>query len=173
MYKHTRDSVWKCMIECGADRLPINLAEICRHFNIKIIKNSTLDINRLKSNEHAVNIFIRGKCYIIVNDSDTIQTQRFSIAHEIGHIFMGRSSGEQEAEKFAMNLLAPACVLWGLDIHKRKEIAEICGISEETAKKRATRMRILYKREKFLKSDIEKKVFEQFKGYIEESKKTQ
>ncbi|MDE5583669.1 MAG: ImmA/IrrE family metallo-endopeptidase [Ruminococcus sp.] len=172
VYKHTRDSAWKCIIDCGVDSLPVNLSKICRHFDIKIVKNSSLGINRLRSNEHAVNIFIDRKCYIIVDDSDTMQTQRFSIAHEIGHIFMGKSAGEPEAEKFAMNLLAPACVLWGLDLHKKQDIAEICDIPEESAKKRAVRMRVLYKREKFLTSDMEKKVFEQFKPYIADHLKT-
>ena len=80
------------------------------------------------------------------------------------------NSQEYEAERFAMNLFAPACVLWGLDIHKAEDIAKICNISKQSAKKRADRMRTLYKRNKFLSSDLEKQVYQQFKKFIEENK---
>lgn len=55
-------------------------------------------------------MLISGKYYIIVDDSETIQAQRYSILHEVGHILMGNAS-EYEAERFTIGVLAPACVL--------------------------------------------------------------
>ena len=73
---------------------------------------------------------------------------------------------ENEANSFALRLLAPACVLWGLDLHEPRQIATICDISLQTAEIRAKRMKILYKRNKFLSSPLEKQVYENFKEFI-------
>lgn len=68
---------------------------------------------------------------------------------------------------FASRLLAPACVLWGLNFHTAEEIAKVCNISITAAQIRAERMDMLYKRNKFLISPLERKVYEQLKGFID------
>lgn len=103
----------------------------------------------------------------------------------MGHIFLGHALInnqylrtvdvskpiiETEADMFASRLLAPACVLWGLDIHSPEDISRICGISYTAAKIRAERMKILYKRNKFLTSPLEQQVYEQFKDFIQENR---
>lgn len=113
-------------------------------------------------------MFINGQWYIIVDDSDCITVQRYSIAHEIGHILMGKDISEYEAERFAIDILAPACVLWGLDLHTAKDISETCNISISAGQIRAKRMEILYNRNKFLISSLERQVFEQFFEFIEQ-----
>ena len=104
--------------------------------------------------------------------------------HEVGHIVMkhiqDKPEYEYEAERFAIDILAPACVLWGLNIHDPKNIKKLCNISITSAKKRADRMEILYKREQdflnkyghscFLQSQLERQVFKQFRSFIEEQK---
>lgn len=37
--------------------------------------------------------------------------------------------------RFAINILAPACVLWGLNIHDPIDIEKLCNISITSAKK--------------------------------------
>ena len=102
--------------------------------------------------------------------------QRYTIAHEIGHILIGKDSSEYEAERFAIGILAPACVLWGLDIHEPEDISRLCNISITSAKIRAERMKLLYKREQeflqkygrscFLQLPLEQKVYKQFQDFI-------
>ena len=110
---------------------------------------------------------------------------RFTVAHELGHLVLGHvapgqvtvinrdptktdSPLETAANQFAARLLAPACVLWGLGTYAAEEISELCHISVQAAKYRAKRMEILYKRNKFLTSPLERDVYEQFKPFIEE-----
>lgn len=81
-----------------------------------------------------------------------------------------RPTIEQEADVFAARLLAPACVLWGLDIHTAREISELCDISLTAAQVRAERMEILYSRNKFLTSPLEKKVYSNFQSYIQQKR---
>ena len=68
---------------------------------------------------------------------------------------------------FASRLLAPACVLWALNARTPEEIAALCQISHQAAKFRAERMAILYERNRFLSSPLERKVYDQFKEFIE------
>ena len=73
---------------------------------------------------------------------------------------------EQAANRFAADLLAPACVLWGLDLHQAEDIARVCKISIQAAQFRAERMEILYQRNKFLLHPLERAVYRQFEPYI-------
>ena len=166
IYKNVRNSSWKCILECGINSLPTNLSQICKHYNIRIIRNSSLKENYLLTNEKAKNMFINGQWYIIVDNSDYITVQRYSIAHEIGHILLGKDISEYEAERFAIDTLAPACVLWGLNLHTAKDISEVCNISISAAQRRAERMEVLYRRNKFLSHPLERQVFQQFKQFI-------
>ena len=70
--------------------------------------------------------------------------------------------------EFTSNLLAPACVLWGLDIHTAEEISALCHISRQAAEFRAERMELLYERGKFLTSPLEQQVYDQFAPFIQE-----
>lgn len=184
IYKDVRDAAWKCLIDCKINRLPVNLKKITEKYNIKVIKNSS--INLLNPSENGASILYEKECFIVIDDENTLQRCRFTIAHELGHILLGhptrngyhartidkdRPEIEREADIFASRLLAPACVLWGLNLHTAEEIAKVCNISITAAKIRAERMDVLYKREKFLTSDLERNVYEQFKGFINNYKK--
>lgn len=144
--------------------------------------------------------------YFIFYDS-TVQPRerlRFTLAHELGHIVLEHlfqenvscRSGvtvwnrgevtepndfEKAANIFASRLLAPACVLWALNVHTPKEIAELCGLSNSASKVRAERMALLYQREQewlekynkscFGLSPNEKTVLKQFHDFIRGIKK--
>lgn len=128
-----------------------------------------------------------GEWVIVYDDSDSIGRKRFTIAHELGHILLGhplrdgtqhtrtfnldRPEIESEADMFAARVLSPACVLWALNLHTAQEIANVCGISYTAAQIRADRMKILYARQKFLTSPLERRVLEAFQPWIEQQKK--
>lgn len=97
--------------------------------------------------------------------------------HEIGHIVLGHTESdgrsdvdEYAAERFAIGVLAPACVLLGIGVKTAEEIADLCNISITSAKIREKRMQELYDRNKFLTSPLERQVFEQFSDFINSKK---
>lgn len=118
-YKRARNASWECLINCSIDKLPTDLSQICHHYGIRIIKNNNLTTNKLTEEERGKVVKIDNRDYIVVRDTDSIPTQRYTIAHELGHILIEQAS-EYEAERFAIGILAPACVLWGLKIKARR-----------------------------------------------------
>lgn len=175
LYKQSRNAAWQCLIDYHIDRLPVKVSEIARSAGIKLIANS--QVLNLPPNQSGRTIQEGNRWAIIFDDEDTPQRSRFTVAHELGHIFLGHSivtgyssQEEMEANVFASRLLAPACVLWALDIHSAEEIKELCNISISAASIRAERMKVLYARNKFLLSDLERRVYEQFLPFIQEKK---
>lgn len=138
------------------------------------VRKDVSDILRTDERGRVVNE--NGNLHIIVRDTPVPQ-KRYTIMHEIGHIVLGHTedSGnydvdEYAAERFAIGVLAPACVLWGIGVKTAEEIAKLCNISITAAKNREKRMDVLYARNKFLISPLEKQVFEQFTDFINNKK---
>jgi Zn-dependent peptidase ImmA (M78 family) len=139
----------------------------------------------LEEGVSGMSILEGGQWYIVYNDGENAGRRRFTIAHEMGHIFLGhelrgvhrrtfarvRPQEEIDADNFAVRLLAPACVLWGLNLHTAEEIQKACGLSKAAAENRAKRMEVLYERNKFLTSPLERRVYENFREWIERNKK--
>jgi len=184
IYKNVRNASWQCLIDYKIAALPVDLLKIASEAGIKILKNS--EVGELSGGESGICLLDGDIWYLVYDDEATVGRRRFTIAHEFGHIFLGhelltgyhgrtfnadKPQSEKEADMFAARLLAPACVLWGLDLHTGDEIAQVCNISMAAAKIRAERMALLYGRQKFLTDPLERKVYEQFKGYIERTKK--
>lgn len=185
VYQNVRDAAWQCLLDAGIKELPVSVTKIAQHFNVNIVKNSVH--GWLKPSQSGISYQTEsGEWLIVYDDSDSTGRKRFTIAHELGHILLGhqlregehhtrvfskdRPEIETEADVFAARILSPACVLWALDLHTAEEIMERCQISYTAAQIRAERMKILYARQKFLTSPIERKVFEIFKPWIEEQK---
>lgn len=183
LYKKARNASWQALIDNKIDSLPVDIIKIAIDNNITLIKDS--DAGELRPDEAGISIYDGNEWFIVYDDSLPLGRKRFTVAHELGHIFLGhplvagfhaRTTArvvpptENEANIFASRFLSPACVLWGLNIHSAADIAKICELSEEAAEIRAARMAELYKRNKFLISPLEQKVFEQFKGFINENK---
>lgn len=181
IYKNIRNSSWKCLLDFELTSLPIDILKITRSSGIKVIRNSMVD--DLLPGENGKAYFDGEQWIIIYNDSNPTELSRFTIAHELGHIFLGhelthkkyaqarefttKPKSEEQADQFAIRLLCPACVLWGLDLHTPNEIAKHCKVDMEIASIRANRMKTLYAREKFLTDPLEKEVFNRFNFYIQ------
>ena len=187
IYQDIRNSSWQCLIDCGIDNLPIDILKITRHHGIHVIKNSC--VNVLNKNEKGRSYFSGTDWHVVYDDSCPTQISRFTVAHELGHIFLKhelklleyghmrsinpKPLSEEQADKFAVRLLCPACVLWGLDLHTAEEIARHCRVDMSIAEKRARRMKTLYGRGKFLTSPLEHELYQQFLPYIKRSIYTQ
>lgn len=177
-YKKARNSAWQCLIDFNVTELPLKILGIAKNSGVKVVKNSEVNSLNGESGKSYIN---NNQWLIVYNDKESLQRCKFTIAHELGHIFLGhtlkneqyartfdltKSIEETEADIFASRLLAPACVLWGLDLHTPQEIASLCDISLQAAQIRSERMQILYERNKFLASPLERKVYENFKEFI-------
>ena len=140
-YKNARNAAWQCLLDFDIRELPVKPSTIAKQLGIKIIKNSS--INELSEGESGATYLINSKWYIVYNDTEPRQRSRFTVAHELGHILLGhimcdkhyartfdtsRPTIEQEADVFAARLLAPACVLWALNVHTPQDISELCDI---------------------------------------------
>ena len=163
------------LIDNEINVLPVDVVKISNNYGIDIIKNSIA--KELREDEFGISVFNGDNWYIVYDDVvGDISSRRFTIAHELGHILLGhplvagyhkrsrdKSSPiprtETEADSFASKLLAPACVLWGLNIRTAAKIEVACKIPSEYAKSRANRMRELYKRNKFLTHKLETKLY--------------
>nr|DAK14081.1 MAG TPA: IrrE protein [Caudoviricetes sp.] len=176
-YKNSRNLSWNILIKEKIIKLPVNIIDLCRHMGIAVkYYESTVD-NDGKS------MILNGVPVILVDKKCSVQRQRFTVAHELGHILLGHVGKcalfnrepsstdvpiEQAANIFASRLLAPACVLWGKNIHTASEISDLCGISRQSAEYRMERMNVLYQRNRFLTSPLERQVYEQFRPFIED-----
>lgn len=205
-YQQSRDLSWKILLQSKAEALPIKITDICKAYNVPVASYKSARKFLAKHNllclcedKDGFTLCRDGKCRIFFNSVCSPQRSRFTIAHELGHILLGHLSKSQkaiyayttinreptpgdlpeemQANIFASRLLAPACVLWGLNVKRAEDIMRFCDISYQSAHFRMKRMEELYKREQefqhkkgyscFLLSDIERQVFEQFQPYIE------
>lgn len=175
-YKKSRDLAWEVLLNERVCALPVNVSALCRQLGITVRLYEPIDDN---SGYSAV---LSGRPVIFVSSSEPVRRQRFTAAHELGHILNGDLGKyelvnrepspddnpiEQAANVFASRLLAPACVLWGIGVQSAKEISELCDISMPAAEFRWVRMKELYQRDKFLTSPLEREVFEQFRRFID------
>ena len=177
-YQNARDQVWALLIQQNIRELPVRVSGICRDLGMSV---KTLD--DAKSDGYSA--VVDGRPVIVISTACTVQRQRFTLAHELGHVILGHVDRyrlinrepspddnpiEQAANVFASRLLAPACVLWGCNAKTPEQIAELCDISLQAATYRAERMKLLYERGRFLTSPLERQVYEQFSNYIKHHK---
>lgn len=174
-YQNARDMTWKLLIDLDIRELPIKPGAICKALGIQVKFYTPTD------DSDGVSFIADQAPVIMVSNEVSLPRQRFTAAHELGHILLGHVGQyalvnrepttndnpiEQEANVFASRLLAPACVLWGCGAKTPEQIAELCDISNRAAQFRAERMELLYQRNKFLISPLERQVYRQFADYI-------
>lgn len=174
-YQTSRDLAWKILLNEGVKALPVSVNALCRQMGIEVYLYTPTD------GKDGYSIMTDGIPEIFISNRISPQRQRFTAAHELGHILLGHLGKydlvnrepspndnpiEQAANVFAARLLAPACVLWALNARTPEQIAALCNISLRSAAFRAERMELLWKRNKFLTSPLERQVYEQFGEFI-------
>lgn len=178
-YQNARNMAWQVLLQEKVTALPVDIVDLCHRMGIRVQYYTPTD-----ENDGHCTIFL-GCPRIVVSSECSLERQRFTIAHELGHILLGHvgraelvnrePSGtdnplEHDANVFASRLLAPACVLWALNVRRPEQIAALCRISYQAASFRAKRMELLYARDKFLTSSLERQVYAQFAEFIRSRK---
>ena len=179
-YKDARNASWQCILDFNVNKLPVIVTDIIKKSeNIRLFKDS--DVHMPEEGESG-KILHNGFFEIVYRDTEPSYRCRFTISHELGHIFLGhllintpvyrtfavRDDLESSANVFARDLLAPACVLHELQATTAEQIAKICNISMQAAKNRAERMQVLEARNKYYLHPLERQVRQQFEQFIEE-----
>lgn len=202
-YTNARDKAWQYLIRHRVSELPVDIFGLCRKDGISLVPYSSdlanklteiIGANELMTKTDGFAVKVRGTSVIFYDDATPIARQRFTVAHELGHIFcsgIGPSPTmrnkepsenddpeETVANMFAARILAPACVLWALGVRDAETTAELCKISITAAKWRYQRLTLLYEREErflrtrgsscFLMSPLERQVHLQFREYIQQ-----
>ena len=191
-YQKSRNAAWEILLACGAEKLPVDLNAVVRHLGVRVYAYSRgrellekAGLEAVARQASGLTFYSGDQPVILYNDGETPQRIRFTIGHELGHLVLGHvrpgehtrqnrepqpgdSPMEQAANRFAADLLAPACVLWGLDLHRAEDIAQVCKISIQAARFRAERMEILYQRNRFLLHPLERAVYQQFEPFLRE-----
>lgn len=183
-YKNDRDLAWKIILDTGIRNLPVKIVRVCNSFNIKV-----KGCNMESSGKTALSP--DGGYIILINSREPPKRQRFTCAHELGHILLGHvdelgkayrdpqtddNPYERDANIFASRLLAPAIILKDIGAFTAEDISRVCDISMEAARFRAERLNLLMKREQeFMKtknrscfgiSRYEREVEKQFTEFI-------
>lgn len=191
-YKTARDAAWRILLDCNVERLPVDLNLICKTLGVRttsyqanLVLIQRRNLSEIVARSDGLTFFAGDTPVIMYNETYTPERIRFTVAHELGHIVLGHVSPggvttanrepnpqdnpqETAANQFAARLLAPACVLWGLDLHTSEEIAQTCRISKQAAEFRVSRMNELYSRNRFLTSPLERRLYQRFIPFIKE-----
>lgn len=204
-YKKTRDNAWLLLLRHKVQTLPVDILDLCKRegitvrtfgfcrkkgiFNVLGLEPYTLDNDGFA-------LAIGGRGFIFYDESKTPQRQRFTIAHELGHIINGdvgpiptkrnREPSENDdsietyANIVAARIMSPSCVLWALKVSSPQEIEQLCFVSPQAAYWRYKRLVLLYERERewiskygkscFLQSPLEQQVFHNFEAYINQKR---
>lgn len=186
-YRKLRNSAWQCLADFKIDRLPIDIMKIAREAGVRIVENSS--VHELEDGEYGRSYYDGETWVIIFDDLQDIIILRFTIAHELGHFFLGHAlthtkyadvqqvskkpKAEEQADMFALRLLCPACVIKDLNVNSAEELAELCKIPMKWAKVRYDRMKELEGRNKFFTDPLEEKVYNNFREYLNSNTKKQ
>lgn len=189
-YKSSRNAAWQILVDNQVSKLPVRVSKLCKDLGIDIYLYTPTE-----QDSDGKSIIIDGRPAILVSELCSVQRQRFTAAHELGHIILGHIGKytlvngeptsednpiEQQANVFAARLLAPSIVLKELNVQSAEQIARICNISSQAAEFRWQRLQLLYKREEehfkkygrscFGLHPLERQVLKQFANYIQKKK---
>ncbi len=182
-YQNIRNSAWIFLLANKVNRLPIDLKEIAEKNGWELFvyehhkKLAHILEEKFPDLCDGWTSLYKDKVFIFFKGSRHEGRNRFTIAHEFGHLALHhikelkREEFEQEANMFAARILMPLCLLKECHVQTAEEIASLCRTSIESAQYRAERLKAVSTRNMFYKSPLERKVAIQFKNYIIEFNK--
>ena len=180
-YFDTRDAAWQFLIDNNVRSYPLDLQRVVNQNGWKVLNKRSYilrhpTLRKYAKRSEGLTIELNGS-YIILIDAEgsSVQRNRFTIAHEIGHIYLQHVGTknvtiEKEANMFASRILMPMLLIKELDLKTAEELSKLCNVSLQAATYRIKRYSQIKDREKFYTSPLERQVHEQLKQFIEQQK---
>lgn len=147
-----KNKVLEILKDSNICQLPVKLIKIIKIYKwevipySKAIKEGQVDFSESFSGTY---LKINDTFFIIYNDTHSIERQRWTIAHEIGHIILNHKlsneTSEAEANYFAKQLLIPLAVLNYYKANSVNKITELFNVSSEAASYRLKDLERHYK----------------------------
>lgn len=161
---HTVESyAYRYLENCGAPTLPIGfdrLADWCKSEGYRVMfyrereARDIIEVYNLQEytrSKLAFTVSTEKIRIIFLSDSSSYAERCFALAHELGHIYLRHTNQEilgkaiddqalenaqeEEADSFAVCLLAPLCILKKYNILSTTEVEKIAGLPKEWAQK--------------------------------------
>ncbi|MDR1629800.1 MAG: ImmA/IrrE family metallo-endopeptidase [Oscillospiraceae bacterium] len=170
------DLACETLLDCHVHRLPVDVIELTRRLQIKVINNQEVD--KLGPEEYGAGYFDGKSWYIVYAPCLPVGGIRFTIAHELGHILLKHTPAdgipakekEEEADLFAARLLAPPGILRELNAYSASSISLLCNLSRSCAEMQSKTMVNLHLARRPEPSGAEKKLIAAFGDYIENNR---
>ena len=168
-YFKIRNLAWEVLVKHKADKLPINIVQICNNMGITV--------RRFKGDFDGYNLERNNNIFIFYNeDIKNPGRIRFTIAHELGHILLNQfeltyEEKEKEADMFAARILVPLGVIQEIGVTSPEEIMKLCKVSYTVASKRYDRLLKVRPRNKFKTNKLEKQLVKNFSNFINQYKR--
>ena len=97
--KDIPEVVRQCLLYYNVTESPVDLLQLSRRAGIKVIKNS--DVDELSAGEYGECLFHDNQWYIVYDDTRTPEQMRFTVGHELGHIFLKHN---EEYDRFMKHI---------------------------------------------------------------------
>lgn len=144
MRKKIKDMVLHLLNECDIHNLPVDLKTILKLNNIYLLNSKKAIeygvINFAYNDFDGKNVYINGYRFIVYNLKHPVTRQRWTMAHELGHILLDHREqsrvNEAEANYFAKELLMPMAVLTNMGATSVKDVCKVCNVSNDASENR-------------------------------------
>lgn len=144
MRKKIKDMVLHLLNECDIHNLPVDLKTILKLNNIYLLNSKKAIeygvINFAYNDFDGKNVYINGYRFIVYNLKHPVTRQRWTMAHELGHILLDHREqsrvNEAEANYFAKELLMPMAVLTNMGVTSVKDVCKVCNVSNDASENR-------------------------------------
>lgn len=147
----------KVLLDFNIKEFPFNFSKVIKRIpDLKRVKYSSVakrkdisisEVCNLYGSEEGALIFDGATYRIVYNDTQSIERQRFTLAHELGHYFLGHLKkdetiiqrnnlseahskiSEYEANRFARDILAPPYLVKHIPIREPDIVSSYFGVS--------------------------------------------
>lgn len=183
-YYKVRNMAWELLLKNKVTEYPLDLQAIIRQNNWTYLsykefsEKRNMSIKEIKDrfSPSGFSFMVKNEYFIVINEELHIHMQRFTTAHEIGHIVLhkvipNKKQLEKEANMFAARILMPIFLIKELNITTKEELSKLCNVSPESAEFRLIRYDEIKGREKFYTNPLEKQVYENLKPFINRVRK--
>ena len=194
-YSNIRNMAWSLLIQCNMTRLPVDMRQMADQLGVSVMTYAesekliaACDLDAVRAQNRAFSVYTDR--WFILYDAEG-KTPMFAIAHELAHILLKHPTKkqkcglftahytdfncdmltfiaeEQDADRLAVRLLSPACILRHLRVCDPKTLMELCGLPSREAVERVDRVAKLIQKGHFFSHKDEERVYEQFLPFME------